>query len=73
MLSFATPSDFVRAYSMLGEWLTLLIRRMDAVYRLAATMSPGTDGRASRVEFHRRERFDATGEFEQARSSAATA
>ena len=36
---------------------------MDAVasiYRLAATMSPGTDGLRSRVEFHRRGRFDAT-------------
>ncbi len=62
-LDFATPSDFVRAYPMSREWLTLLIRRMDAVaavYRLAATMSPGTDGRRSRVEFHRRGRFDAT-------------
>ncbi len=63
ILGFATPSDFVRAYPMSREWLTLLIRRMDAVaavYRLAATMSPGTDGRRSRVEFHRRGRFDAT-------------
>ena len=57
-----TPSDFVRAYPMSREWLTLLIRRMDAVaavYRLAAAMSPGTDGHRSRVEFHRRGRFDA--------------
>ena len=41
---------------------TLLIRRMDAVasvYRLAATLSLGTDGLRSRVEFHRRGRFDA--------------
>ncbi len=63
ILGFDTPSDFVRAYPMSREWLTLLIRRMDAVaavYRLAATMSPGTDGRRSRVEFHRRGRFDAT-------------
>ena len=63
VLDFDTPSDFVRAYPMSREWLTLLIRRMDAVaavYRLAATMSPGTDGRRSRVEFHRRGRFDAT-------------
>ena len=47
---------------MSREWLTLLIRRMDAVasvYRLAATMSPGIDGLRSRVEFHRRGRFDA--------------
>ena len=63
MLGFATPSDFVRAYPMSREWLTLLIRRMDAVasvYRLAASMSPGTDGLPSKVEFHRRGRFDAT-------------
>ena len=56
-LGFATPSDFVRAYPMSGEWLTLLIRRMDAaasVYRLAASMSPGIEGLRSRVEFHRR-------------------
>ena len=62
-LGFDTPSDFVRAYPMSREWLTLLIRRMDAVasiYRLAATMSPGIDGLRSRVEFHRRGRFDAT-------------
>ena len=63
MLGFATPSDFVRAYPMSREWLTLLIRRMDAVaavYRLASSMSPGTGGRRSYVEFHRRGRFDAT-------------
>ena len=62
-LGFATPSDFVRAYPVSKEWLTLLIRRMDAVasvYRLAASMSPGIDGLRSRVEFHRRGRFDAT-------------
>ena len=29
-LCFETPSDFVRAYPMSREWLTLLIRRMDA-------------------------------------------
>ena len=60
---FDTPSDFVRAYPVSREWLTLLIRRMDAVaavYRLAASMSPGIDGLRSRVEFHRRGRFDAT-------------
>ena len=48
---------------MSREWLTLLIRRMDAVaavYRLAATMSPGTDGLRTLVEFHRMGRFDAT-------------
>ena len=63
MLGFDTPSDFVRAYPMSREWLTLLIRRMDAVavvYRVAASLSPGIDGLRSRVEFHRRGRFDAT-------------
>ena len=53
----------MRAYPASREWLTLLIRRMDAVasvYRLAASMSPGIDGLRSRVEFHRRGRFDAT-------------
>ena len=48
---------------MSREWLALLIRRMDAVaatYRLAASLSPGTDGLRSHVEFHRRGRFDAT-------------
>ena len=63
VLDFDTPSDFVRAYPASREWLTLLIRRMDAVasvYRLAASMSPGIDGLRSRVEFHRRGRFDAT-------------
>ena len=63
VLGFDTPSDFVRAYPMSREWLTLLIRRMDAVasvYRLAASFSPGTDGLRSHVEFHRKGRFDAT-------------
>ena len=63
ILGFATPSDFVRAYPVSREWLTLLIRRMDAVasvYRLAASVSPGIDGLRSHVEFHRRGRFDAT-------------
>ena len=63
VLDFDTPSDYVRAYPMSREWLTMLIRRMDAVasvYRLGASMSPGTDGLRSRVEFHRRGRFDAT-------------
>ena len=63
VLGFDTPSDFVRAYPVSREWLTLLIRRLDAVasvYRLAATMSPSFDGLRSRVEFHRRGRFDAT-------------
>ena len=63
VLGFETPSDFVRAYPVSREWLTLLIRRMDAVatvYRLAASLSPGIDGLRSHVEFHRRGRFDAT-------------
>ena len=62
-LGFATPSDFVRSYPVSREWLTLLIRRMDAVaaiYRLAASLSPGIYGFRSHVEFHRRGRFDAT-------------
>ena len=62
LLGFKTPSDFVRAYPASREWLTLLIRRMDAVasiYRLAASLSPGTSSRRSHVEFHRRGRFDA--------------
>ena len=33
---------------------------MAAVYRLAASMSPGIDGLRSHVEFHRRWRFNAT-------------
>ena len=63
MLGFATHSDYVRAYPVSREWLTLLIRRMDAVaaiYRLAASLSPGIDSLRSHVEFHRRGRFDAT-------------
>ncbi len=63
VLGFDTPSDFVRAYPASREWLTLIIRRMDAVaavYRLAASMSPGIEALRSRVEFHRRGRFDAT-------------
>ena len=63
LLGFATPSDFVRAYPASREWLTLLIRRTDAVasiYRLASSLSPSIDGLRSRVEFHRRGRFDAT-------------
>ena len=48
ILGFATPSDFVRAYPVSREWLTLLIRRMDAVasiYRLGASMSTGVTSR----------------------------
>ena len=68
---FATPSDFVRAYPVSREWLTLLIRRMDAVaavYRLAASLSPGTGSLRSHVEFHRRGRFDATTTLHDGRS-----
>ena len=71
-LGFETPSDFMRAYPMSREWLTLLIRRMDAVaavYRLASSMSPGTGERRSYVEFHRRGRFDATVTLHEGRSS----
>ena len=62
ILGLETPSDFVRAYPVSREWLTLLIRRMDAVasvYRLAASLSPGIDGLRTQVDFHRRGRFDA--------------
>jgi len=62
ILGFNTPSDYVRAYPVSREWLTLLIRRMDAVasvYRLAASLSPGTDGQCTQVDFLRRGRFDA--------------
>ena len=62
ILGFGTPSDFVRAYPVSREWLTLLIRRMDAVasvYRLASSLSPGSDGLRTHVEFHCRGRFDA--------------
>ena len=43
-LGFRTPSEYLSAYPVSKEWLGLLIGRMDAVaaiYRLAATMSPG--------------------------------
>ena len=62
LLGFDTPSEFVRAYPMSREWLRLLIYRMDAlasVYRLATTLSPGTDDLRTQVEFHRRGRLDA--------------
>ena len=63
VLGFETPSDFVRAYPVSRKWLTLLIRRMDAVgavYRVTASLFPGIGGLRSRVEFYRRGRFDAT-------------
>ena len=59
---FDTPSDFVRAYPVSTEWLTLLIRRMDAaasVYRLAASLSLGTNGLWAQMDFHHRGQFDA--------------
>ena len=62
VLGFDTASDYVRAYPVSRKWLALLIRRMDAVasvYRLAASLSPGTDGLRTQVDFHRRGRFDA--------------
>ena len=62
-LGYRTPSDFVHAYPVSREWLALLIRRMDAVasiYRLAATLSPGTRGLRTHVEIHRRGRLDAS-------------
>ena len=62
ILGFDTASDYVRAYPVSQEWLTLLVRRMDAVasmYRMAATISPGVDGLCSQVDFQRRGRFDA--------------
>ena len=54
VLDYDASSDFLRAYPVSRQWLTLLIRRMDAVasvYRLAATLSPGVDGLGTRVEF----------------------
>ena len=74
ILGFATPSGFVRAYPVSREWLALLIRRMDevaAIYRLAASLSPGVDGLRSHVEFHRRGRFDATITLHDGRSFGA--
>ena len=62
IIGFDTASEFVRAYPVSREWLTLLIRRMDgvaSVYRLSASLSPGTDGQCTQVDFHRRGRFDA--------------
>ncbi len=43
ILDYATPSDYVRAYPMFKEWLTLLMRRMDAiasVYPVSPRHSP---------------------------------
>ena len=63
MLGFDTASDYVRAYPVSREWLTLLNRRMDAVatiYLLVASPSPGADGLRTQVDFHPRGRFHAT-------------
>ena len=52
VLDYDAASDYVRAYPMSKEWLTLLIRRMDAVssiYRLAASLSRAAGGSSSRV------------------------
>ncbi len=71
VLGYATPSEFVRAYPVSQQWHTLLLRRMDAiasVYRLAMALSPGYRSRRSRVEFHRRGRFDATITLDDGRS-----
>ena len=70
-LGYDAPSDFVRAYPVSRQWLALL-RRMDAAasgYRLAATLSPGVDGLQTRVEFHRRGRFDVFITLHDGRSS----
>lgn len=61
ILGFERPSDFVQAYPVSREWPVLFIRRVDAVasvYRLAASLSPGTDGPRTQVDLHRRGRFD---------------
>ena len=63
MLGFHTPSDFMRVYPVPREWLTLIIRRMDAVasgYRLGSSISPGTAGQCTQVAFDRWGRFDTT-------------
>ena len=47
ILGFDAASDYVRAYPASWEWLTLIIRRMDAsasVYRLAAMLSASVNG-----------------------------
>ena len=70
-LGFDAAWEFVRAYPVSRQWLTLLTRRMDgvaSVYRLAATLSPGVDGLETRVEFQRRGRFDVVITLHNARS-----
>ena len=49
-LDYGAPSDFVRASPASLQWLTLLLRRVDAVasmYRLAATLSPGAPSKVT--------------------------
>lgn len=63
VLGFDTASDYVRAYPMSKDWLTLQIRRLDgiaSIYRLAALFSRAAEGLRSRLEIFRRGRFDAT-------------
>ena len=46
ILGFNAASDYVRAYPASREWLTSIIRQMDAVacvYRLAASLYPGSE------------------------------
>ena len=59
----SSPSRYVHSYPISREWMRILIGRMDAVgsiYRLAATMSPGTGGLRTCVAFHRKGAVDAT-------------
>ena len=63
ILSFDTPSDYVRSYPVSREWLTLLICRMDAVVSFTAWPHPcpqGINGLRTQVDVHRQGRFDAT-------------
>ena len=49
-LGFDTPSEFVRAYPVSREWLTMLLRRMDAVasvYRWRQPCPPAWMGSAA--------------------------
>ena len=40
VLGFDRPSDYVRAYPVSRQWLTLLLRRMDTVPRCTAWRQP---------------------------------
>ena len=62
ILGFNTPSDYVRDYPASRQWLALLTRQMDAVasvYRLAATLLPGSEWLRTRVDSYCRGRLDA--------------